>query len=241
MARIFNDLTLEITAGGARPADAVLPGAAAGPGRRLRRAGPLPGGRATPGWRSATTSATGTSTTPGVVTFLQHCAQVGRAGLRAPLGHAGRPAAGPLDGALAHRHAGRDAPVGAGADPRRGLRPGAGVAADLLRPRRRQLPVLAGPGRQRLAPARRPGPGRLRRARPAPTSTASTSTRWSSTPPALRLLVETIGEDRVLLGSDYPYPLGERPVGQVIRESDFLTEGQRTKLRSANALRFLGR
>ncbi|MGA3489525.1 amidohydrolase family protein [Micromonosporaceae bacterium DT55] len=61
------------------------------------------------------------------------------------------------------------------------------------------------------------------------------------TPPALRLLVETIGEDRVLLGSDYPYPLGERPVGQVIRESDFLTEGQRTKLRSANALRFLGR
>ena len=61
------------------------------------------------------------------------------------------------------------------------------------------------------------------------------------TAPALRLLVDTIGDDRVLLGSDYPYPLGERPVGQVIRESDFLTEGQRTKLRSANALRFLGR
>jgi aminocarboxymuconate-semialdehyde decarboxylase len=61
------------------------------------------------------------------------------------------------------------------------------------------------------------------------------------TPPALRLLVDTVGEDQVVLGSDYPYPLGERPVGQVVRKADFLTEPQRQKLLSGNALRFLGR
>ncbi|HEX6968632.1 MAG TPA: amidohydrolase family protein [Micromonosporaceae bacterium] len=59
-------------------------------------------------------------------------------------------------------------------------------------------------------------------------------------PAALRLLVETVGEDRVVLGSDYPYPLGERPVGQVIRDADFLTGEQRGKLLSGNAQRFLG-
>jgi aminocarboxymuconate-semialdehyde decarboxylase len=60
-------------------------------------------------------------------------------------------------------------------------------------------------------------------------------------PAALRLLVDTLGEDRVLLGSDYPYPLGERPVGRAVREAGFLTPGQRTKLLSTNPLRFLGR
>jgi aminocarboxymuconate-semialdehyde decarboxylase len=60
-------------------------------------------------------------------------------------------------------------------------------------------------------------------------------------PAALRLLVETMGEDRVMVGSDYPYPLGERPVGQVVRKADFLTDEQRAKLLSGNAMRFLGR
>ncbi|HEU0042089.1 MAG TPA: amidohydrolase family protein [Jiangellaceae bacterium] len=60
-------------------------------------------------------------------------------------------------------------------------------------------------------------------------------------PAALRLLVDTVGEDQVVVGSDYPYPLGERPAGQVVRKADFLTEPQRQKLLSANALRFLGR
>lgn len=59
-------------------------------------------------------------------------------------------------------------------------------------------------------------------------------------PAALRLLVDTMGEDRVLLGSDYPYPLGERPVGQVIHKADFLTADQRSKLLGGNALSFLG-
>ncbi|HEX5598900.1 MAG TPA: amidohydrolase family protein [Micromonosporaceae bacterium] len=59
-------------------------------------------------------------------------------------------------------------------------------------------------------------------------------------PAALRLLIDTIGEDQVVLGSDYPYPLGERPAGQVVRDADFLSEDQRLKLLSANARRFLG-
>lgn len=58
-------------------------------------------------------------------------------------------------------------------------------------------------------------------------------------PPALRLLVETVGEDHVVVGSDYPYPLGERPAGHVVRTADFLTEAQRGKLLSTNALRYL--
>jgi aminocarboxymuconate-semialdehyde decarboxylase len=58
-------------------------------------------------------------------------------------------------------------------------------------------------------------------------------------PPALRLLVDTLGEDRVLVGSDYPYPLGERPAGAVVHAADFLSDDQRDKLLSTNALRFL--
>ncbi len=57
----------------------------------------------------------------------------------------------------------------------------------------------------------------------------------------LRLLVDTLGEDRVLVGSDYPYPLGERPVGEVVRKAGFLTADQQHKLLAANALRYLGR
>ncbi|WP_103534591.1 amidohydrolase family protein [Streptomyces sp. SM11] len=57
---------------------------------------------------------------------------------------------------------------------------------------------------------------------------------------ALRLLVETIGADRVMVGSDYPYPLGERPVGEVVRRSTFLSEQDRDLITHGNAERFLG-
>jgi aminocarboxymuconate-semialdehyde decarboxylase len=58
-------------------------------------------------------------------------------------------------------------------------------------------------------------------------------------PAALRLLIEAIGSDRVMMGSDYPYPLGERPAGRVIREArlDPVTEAA---LLSGNAQAFLG-
>ncbi|MFC0680568.1 amidohydrolase family protein [Lysobacter korlensis] len=58
-------------------------------------------------------------------------------------------------------------------------------------------------------------------------------------PAALRLLVDTLGAEQVMLGSDYPYPLGERPVGNVLEGADFLTTAQKSAIRSGNAERFL--
>ncbi len=60
-------------------------------------------------------------------------------------------------------------------------------------------------------------------------------------PRALRLLVDTLGAGHVMVGSDYPYPLGERPAGGVVHSADFLSDAQRTAILSANARRFLGR
>ncbi|MFK4105740.1 amidohydrolase family protein [Streptomyces sp. NPDC019531] len=56
---------------------------------------------------------------------------------------------------------------------------------------------------------------------------------------ALRLLVDTFGPERVLLGSDYPYPLGERPAGKVVREAGFLSEAERARVLGGNAAEFL--
>jgi aminocarboxymuconate-semialdehyde decarboxylase len=58
-------------------------------------------------------------------------------------------------------------------------------------------------------------------------------------PPALRLLIDVIGADRVLMGSDYPFPLGERPAGQVIRASG-LEPAIEAALLGINAASFLG-
>jgi len=55
----------------------------------------------------------------------------------------------------------------------------------------------------------------------------------------LRFLVGTMGADQVMLGSDYPFPLGEERVGSLIRQSD-LPQPTKTKLLSSNAIRFLG-
>jgi aminocarboxymuconate-semialdehyde decarboxylase len=58
------------------------------------------------------------------------------------------------------------------------------------------------------------------------------------TPAALTMLVAVHGADRVVLGSDYPYPLGERPAGAVIRSTD-LTDHERGLLLGGNARDFL--
>jgi aminocarboxymuconate-semialdehyde decarboxylase len=58
-------------------------------------------------------------------------------------------------------------------------------------------------------------------------------------PAALRLLVDTLGAAQVMTGSDYPYPLGERPAGDVVRRSDFLSDADREAILSGNARRFL--
>jgi aminocarboxymuconate-semialdehyde decarboxylase len=55
----------------------------------------------------------------------------------------------------------------------------------------------------------------------------------------LQFLVEIMGADRVLLGSDYPFPLGEERVGSLIRESQFPAE-LKTKLLGASAQTWLG-
>ncbi|MCH6171782.1 amidohydrolase family protein [Pseudonocardia alaniniphila] len=59
-------------------------------------------------------------------------------------------------------------------------------------------------------------------------------------PESLRLLVDTLGVGSVMVGSDYPYPLGERPVGAVVDRSPFLDDEQRALIRRGNAERFLG-
>jgi aminocarboxymuconate-semialdehyde decarboxylase len=57
-------------------------------------------------------------------------------------------------------------------------------------------------------------------------------------PPALRLLVDTLGVDNVMVGSDYPYPFGERPVGDVVRRTGLRADDAR-RLLSANAQQYL--
>ncbi len=56
---------------------------------------------------------------------------------------------------------------------------------------------------------------------------------------ALLFLVATMGADRVMLGSDYPFPLGEESVGALIRGSQ-LSQHVKKKLLGDNAQRFLG-
>lgn len=56
----------------------------------------------------------------------------------------------------------------------------------------------------------------------------------------LRLLMDVMGSDRVVMGSDYPYPLGERPAGGVVRRTELLSEEEKTLVLRDNALRFLG-
>lgn len=58
---------------------------------------------------------------------------------------------------------------------------------------------------------------------------------------ALRTLVDTLGPGQVMVGSDYPYPLGERPAGSVVAEAGFLDEEARAQILYGNAERFLGR
>jgi aminocarboxymuconate-semialdehyde decarboxylase len=57
---------------------------------------------------------------------------------------------------------------------------------------------------------------------------------------ALSFLVKTMGEERVMLGSDYPFPLGEQQVGNLIRSHESLPARTRECLLHANATRFFG-
>ncbi|GAA4886594.1 amidohydrolase family protein [Ferrimonas pelagia] len=59
-------------------------------------------------------------------------------------------------------------------------------------------------------------------------------------PGALRLLVDKMGDQRVMFGTDYPFPLGEQKMGGLIRETEGLSEQSRERLYAGNAKAFFG-
>ena len=58
---------------------------------------------------------------------------------------------------------------------------------------------------------------------------------------ALRLLLRLHGPERVAMGSDYPFPLGESPPGALIASMKDLDDATRARLLSGTALEFLNR
>ena len=56
---------------------------------------------------------------------------------------------------------------------------------------------------------------------------------------ALRYLVEVMGVDRVALGSDYPFPLGEAEPGSLVETIEAFTDADRRQLLSGTARDFL--
>ncbi len=58
-------------------------------------------------------------------------------------------------------------------------------------------------------------------------------------PRALGLLIDVMGIDRVMLGSDYPFPLGEQRIGSLIRDSG-RSEADKHLLLQGNAEAFFG-
>jgi aminocarboxymuconate-semialdehyde decarboxylase len=57
---------------------------------------------------------------------------------------------------------------------------------------------------------------------------------------ALGLLVDTMGENRVMLGSDYPFPLGEQQIGELVASHAELSVTAKEKILGGNAQRFFG-
>ncbi len=57
---------------------------------------------------------------------------------------------------------------------------------------------------------------------------------------ALSLLVDVMGAERVMLGSDAPFPLGEQKVGALVRGHEDLSAAAKQAILGANAARFFG-
>lgn len=55
---------------------------------------------------------------------------------------------------------------------------------------------------------------------------------------SLSLLVDVMGEERVLLGSDYPYPLGEQTIGSLVENHDGLSDQAKSRILGVNAAKF---
>ncbi|CAI4222230.1 unnamed protein product [Auanema sp. JU1783] len=58
-------------------------------------------------------------------------------------------------------------------------------------------------------------------------------------PEALKLLIHTVGMDKIVLGTDYPFPLGELVVGQVVENYPHLTVEDKQKLLWHNCIDLL--
>jgi len=104
--------------------------------------------------------------------------------------------------------------------------------------RRRQLCVPSRACRQRVAQPRC-------RARGLPASAVHYVDRFHVdaavfSGDALAFLVKIMGEDRVMLGSDYPSRSGSKQVGSLIRSHETLSMPSREKLLQANATAFFG-
>ncbi|MFZ9690806.1 MAG: amidohydrolase family protein [Phycisphaerales bacterium] len=59
-------------------------------------------------------------------------------------------------------------------------------------------------------------------------------------PKALRYLVDLLGAERIALGSDYPFPLGEHVPGSLVRSMGDLTDAQKARILAGTAREFLG-
>ncbi|KAJ3275608.1 hypothetical protein HDV01_007611 [Terramyces sp. JEL0728] len=57
---------------------------------------------------------------------------------------------------------------------------------------------------------------------------------------ALELLIKKIGIDRIILGSDYPFPLGEHKPGELVVNAKKLSEEDKAKILGGNVFEFFG-
>lgn len=56
---------------------------------------------------------------------------------------------------------------------------------------------------------------------------------------SLRLLTDVMGSDRVVTGTDYPFPLGEEKLGAGVVGNDLLSAAEKRAMLSGNAMNFL--
>ncbi|GAA0506474.1 amidohydrolase family protein [Pigmentiphaga daeguensis] len=59
-------------------------------------------------------------------------------------------------------------------------------------------------------------------------------------PGALRLLADVMGTDRIMLGSDYPFPLGEQSIGKLVAEQPGFSDADKRAIYADNAVEFFG-
>jgi aminocarboxymuconate-semialdehyde decarboxylase len=57
---------------------------------------------------------------------------------------------------------------------------------------------------------------------------------------ALRYLIRVAGVERIALGTDYPFPLGEAEPGKIIESLTELTSAQKERMLAGTAREFLG-